>query len=166
MLKDSNHFIEITETDNDLNGNYLVFDSKRSSFLRSGCAEMGIVKRWKEHASAAKLTSISSLNSVLYMSYPHNETNQSIISSSMCRGYFHELTHMVGAEFVRSDITDVIKLFEGNKRSNDQVNRLNGVGIRTTFQDKWYRYICYCFECAYALLIDEGCNISSNHEFE
>ena len=29
---------------------------------------LGIVKRWKEHTCAAKLTSVSSLNSVLYMS--------------------------------------------------------------------------------------------------
>ena len=165
LLKDSNHFIEVTETENDLDGNYLVLDSKRNSFICSGCAEMGIVKRWKEHTSAAKLTSVSSLNSVLYMSYPHNETNQSNISSSMCRGDFQQLTQTFGVGFLRSDITDIIKLFEGDKRSKDHVNRLNGVGIRTTFQDKWYRHIFYCFECAYALLIDEGYNMSSNPGF-
>ena len=88
LLKESLHFHEATETVNDLDGNYVVLDSNRQSFIRSGCAEMGIVKRWKEHISASKLTSVSSRNSVLYISYSHNETDSSNISSSMCRGKF------------------------------------------------------------------------------
>ena len=77
--------MEATDTENDLDGSYVVLDYKRQSFIRSGCAEMGILKRWKDHISASKLASVSSLNIVLYMSYPHNETNPSTISSSMCR---------------------------------------------------------------------------------
>ena len=57
-------------------------------------------------------------------------------------------------------------MFEGDKRIKDHVNRLNGVSIRTNFKDKWYRHICYCFECVYTLLIDEGCSISINSGFE
>ena len=81
LLKDSNHVIEVTETENNLDGNYLVLDSKRNSFIPSGCAEMGIVNRWKEHTSAAKLPNVSSLNSVFYMSYPYNNNNIELITS-------------------------------------------------------------------------------------
>ena len=86
--------------------------------------------------STSKLTSISRRNSVLYMSYPHIETNPSKNSSSMCRGDFQQLTQMFRVGFKQSDITDIIKLFEGGKKSKDHVNRLNGVGIRISFQDK------------------------------
>ena len=127
---------------------------------------MGIVKRWKEHISASKLTSVSSRNSAMYMSYPHNETERSIISSSMCKGDFQQLKQMYGVGFSRSSMNQVVELFRGDTRSRDYVNRLNGVGLRSSFKDKWYRHICYCFECAYALLIDENCNISSNPGFE
>ena len=149
-----------------MDGNYVVLDCKRQSFIRSGCAEMGMVKRWKEHVSASKLSSVSSQNSVLYMSYPHNETNPSNVSGSMCRGEFQQLMQMYGVGFKRSSIKDIVKMFEGDKRSKEHVDRLTGVGIRISFEDKWYRHICYCFECVYALMLDESCNISSNPGFE
>ena len=140
--------MEATDTENDLDGNYVVLDYKRQSFIRSGRAEMGILKRWKDHISASKLASVSSLNIVLYMSYPHNETNPSTISSSMCRGEFQQLIQMYGVGFSRSPIKDIVKMFEGDQRSKEHMNRLTGVGLRISFEDKWYRRICYCFECA------------------
>ena len=74
----------------------------------------------------------------------------------MYRGEFQQLAQMYGVGFSRYSIKEIFQIFEGDKRSKDHVNRLTGVDLRIYFQDKSYRHIYSCFECAYALLVDEG----------
>ena len=59
-----------------------------------------------------------------------------------------------------------MKLCEGDDSNENHVDMLTGVGTRTSIEENLYRYICYCLECIYALLIDEMCNIYSNPGFE
>ena len=49
ILSQWHNFIKASSSDEDLDGSYLSFDKKRSLLFRSGTAEVGINKRWKEH---------------------------------------------------------------------------------------------------------------------
>ena len=143
---------------------YLIGDSY--IFIRSGCAEVGMRRRWLEHATSSKMKTITNQKSLLYMSYPHEDTLDINVSKVMCKGKFNQLVQMVGVGFVRDKSLVFSKLFEPDLRTKEYVTKLCGTGNRNSFIDKWYRHLCYCFECTYALLIDERANISSNPGFE
>jgi hypothetical protein len=166
LLKDKSKFIEMDGYDIDMDGNYIVLDGKRNVFIRSGCAEIGMRRRWFEHVNCSKMKTISTQKSVLYMSYPHEETREVNISKSMCKGKCNQLVQMVGVGFVREKALVLSELFPSDITTREHIMRLSGTGDRNEFVDKWYRHLCYCFECVYALMIDERANISSNPGFE
>ena len=72
---------------------------------------------------------------------------------------------MVGVGFVRDKALVLSELFPPDITTREHIMRLSGTGNRNDFVDKWYRHLCYCFECVYALMIDERANISSNPGF-
>ena len=166
LLRDRSKFLDLDTIDHDMDGNYIVFDSTRKYFIRSGCAEVGIKRRWKEHLSASKLTTSTSRNSSLYMSYPHKDTKKEKLSTIMCRGVFQQLQPLIGVGLLRSKSSTIMSLFDPDINSKNHVTKLNGVGDRNGFEEKWYRHICYCFECLYAIMIDVNTNISTNPGFE
>ena len=86
LLRDKPKFIEVDDHDTDMDGNYIVLDGKRDIFIRSGCAEVGIRRRWLEHISSSKMKSVTNQKSLSYMSYPHEETMEINISEIMCKG--------------------------------------------------------------------------------
>ena len=149
-----------------MDGNYIVLDAKRGVFIRSGCAEIGMRRRWVEHVASSKMKSISNQKSVLYMSYPHEDTRGVNVSKSMCKGKFNQLVQMVGVGFLRDKTNILCELFGPDLKTREHITKLCGTGNRNDFSDKWYRHLCYCFECTYALLIDQRANISSNPGFE
>ena len=55
-------------------GAYVACDPCRGVFIRSGTAEVGLVKRWREHINASKRSTPGDKNSVLYSSYCHPNT--------------------------------------------------------------------------------------------
>ena len=84
----------------------------------------------------------------------------------MCRGVFQQLQPLIGVGLLRSKSSTIMSLFDPDINSKNHVTKLNGVGDRNGFEDKWYRHICYCFECLYAIMIDVNTNISTNPGFE
>ena len=50
ILTARRHFVSPSTVNihSDMNGNYLVFDKKRHQYFRSGMAELGMNRRWKE----------------------------------------------------------------------------------------------------------------------
>ena len=100
------------------------------------------------------------------MSYPHTDTRKDNISQTMRRGNFQQLEPMIGVGFIRNKKKELLQLFEPDNESKKFVDDLNGIGDRNDFEDKWYRHLCYCFECLYAIMIDSNANISSNPGFE
>ena len=84
----------------------------------------------------------------------------------MCRGVFQKLNALFGVSLMKSQSSMVMSLFEPDSNNNLHVSKLNGIGDRNGFEDKWYMHICYCFECVYAIIIDVNTHISSNPGFE
>ena len=65
------NFITASSSEEDLDGNYLCYDKNRSLHFRSGTAEVGMNRRWKEHIQASMRTMCTNRNSKFYSSYPH-----------------------------------------------------------------------------------------------
>ena len=81
-------FTTVTDNcvDNNLEGDYLVFDGKISVFIRSGMAEVGMVRCWKEHTTSSMLFTHNLRLNKLYSSYPNKtcakeniDTNSSVL---------------------------------------------------------------------------------------
>ena len=72
LLSTIDKFTTILEScvDDDHDGNYLVYDGKRSVFIRSGMATMGMVRRWKEHITSSMLVSHDMRSNIFYSLYP------------------------------------------------------------------------------------------------
>ena len=57
ILNTLNHFknVNILDKSDDIDGCYVVVDTKRSIVTRSGAETSGIARRWKEHSTASML---------------------------------------------------------------------------------------------------------------
>ena len=53
-----------------------VLDTKCKKFIRSGTAEAGLNKRWKEHISCSWLNTPKDCYSIFYSSYPHYDSSE------------------------------------------------------------------------------------------
>ena len=67
--------------DDDIDRNYLVYDMQRRLYVRSGIAEVGMKRRWKEHVSASMRSSNLHRNNKLYVSYPSSNCDPANASS-------------------------------------------------------------------------------------
>ena len=52
ILSQRHNSIKASSSEDDLDGSHLCFDEKHSLLIRSGTAEVGMNKRWKEHTQA------------------------------------------------------------------------------------------------------------------
>ena len=135
--------MELEILEEDIDGNYLIIDIKMNTFIRSGCAEMGMNQIWVEDISSSKLTTSVSRKRMLYIPYHHTDTRQENIPVTMYPGNFQQLEPMICVRFMRNKNNDLLKLFEPDKNSKVCVGNLNGIGDCNEFTDKWYRHICY-----------------------
>ena len=135
--------MEVDADEQELDGKYVILDLRHTMCIQSGCAEIGMKRRWREHESCSKMSIISSRKSVLYMSYPHTDTPAHNVSETMCRGNFQYLEQMVGVGFVRDKAEILLQPFELDISTRENVEQLNGIVDRTDFTDKWYRHLCY-----------------------
>jgi len=163
ILSQRHNFIAASSEEEDLDGSYLSFDKKRSLHFRSGTAEVGMNRRWKEHIQASMRTLCINRNSKFYSSYPHincDETNRSNQDDKM--GTFQQLEQLIGIGITRDKLTSINALFTWSDEELTGLNNLKGVASRNTLADKKYKHICYLFELAYALAIESRRNISGN----
>ena len=74
LLSDVTKFttLDLAEPSSDIDRNYVVVDKKRTIVIRGGVAEVGIMRRWKEHISASMLKELSHRSSKFYSSYPNS----------------------------------------------------------------------------------------------
>ena len=82
------------------------------------------------------------------------------------RGNFEQLQQLVGIDFRRDLMAEITAWFSWSAYEVEQLVLLAGVGGMASLQDKQYRHLCYVFENAYALSLDQDSNISSNPGFE
>ena len=89
--------IDMTVIDDNVDGNYVVVDSKRSMIIRCGAAEVGIIRRLKEHTAASMLKEHSQRTNKFYASYPNLEcVNKDLPNGCGVKGTFQYLSWKVG----------------------------------------------------------------------
>jgi hypothetical protein len=67
----NNAFPTVDSDDEKLDGCYLTLDNVRRDLIRSGFAEQGLGRRWKEHPRASHLTDRNTRDRPQYQIYPH-----------------------------------------------------------------------------------------------
>ena len=163
LLTPRHQFISVESMLNDLDGNYITYDSKRSLFFRSGTAEMGMKRRWKEHVSASMRTQSVNRSSKLYSSYPHSNCEKDNMPSvDEQLGNFQQIEQLIGIGIERKNLTTINQLFDWSDEELVGLQHLKGVATRDTIGDKKYKHLCYLFEAAYALALEPRRNISGN----
>ena len=60
-------------------GNYIVYNTKRGLFLRSGMAEVGILRRWTENVRASIRCNHAEKLNRFYSRYPDNNCNKNYL---------------------------------------------------------------------------------------
>ena len=155
--------LDLSEMSSDIDGNYVVVDKKRAAVIRSGAAEVGILRRWKEHTSASMLKEVSHRSSKFYSSYPNSLcTEMEYMNPNVMKGYWDDLSVNLGIGIKKANMTSVISCFNWNGSERKELSLLKGSGNRHSLQEKMYKHLCYMFELAYALAIDPVKNISCN----
>ena len=97
----------------DFDGSYLCFDSKRQIVIRSGAAQSGMKKRWKEHVSSSMCSTDNARSSRFYSSYPNvNCKEVDKPKQSLIKGNFQQIVQLVGVALHRSNEVKVVDLFE------------------------------------------------------
>ena len=152
----------IPETE-DYDGSYLTLDSKRQGFFRAGTAATGMVKRWKEHIRASKLTNDNHRASSFYSAYPSEECDiDNLPHKDTIMGSFEQLHQYIGIGMSSVDKDYIVSLFEWNAEKMLGLSKLKGTDINISMIDKQCCHIFYLCEVIYALSINQNRNISGN----
>ena len=163
ILSQKHNFIPASSIDKDLDGNYLCFDQKRFLIFRSGTAEVGMKRRWKEHIQGSMRIFFINRNNRFYSSYTHiNCVENNLPNEDDTMGTFQQIEQLVGIGIKRDQLTSVNSLFLWSDEELTALDNLKGAATRDTIEDKKYKHICYLFEIAYALSIECRRNISAN----
>ena len=153
MLSDVTTFatLDFAERTSDVDGNYVVVDKKRVIVIRSGAADVGIMRRWKEHTSASMLNELSHRSSKFYSCYPNSLCiNKEHINPIVMKGYWDDLSVNIGIGIKKSNMTSVISCFNWNEDEKKELTLLKGSGNRHSLEQKMYKHLCYMFKLAYA----------------
>ena len=143
-----------TSLRSDFDGSYLCFDSKRQIVIRSGAAQSGMKKRWKEHVSASMCSTDNARSSRFYSSYPNvNCKEVDKPKQSLIKGNFQQIVQLVGVALHRSNEVKVIDLFEWSDYEIEKLGELSVTAGKEYIENRKYRHMCYMFELAYALCI-------------
>ena len=163
LLNFVNSFTTLSNSDDsqDCDGNYVVVDTTRSLVIRSGAAEVGIMRRWQEHSKAFLLKEHKNRTNKFYSSYPSQlVTDKDLLDGDHVKGTFEDLSVRVGIGMKRKNKEQLVSMFQWNHIELGQLISLTGTAGRTSLIDKQYRHLCYMFELAYALAIEPSKNIS------
>jgi hypothetical protein len=159
----ANHFQHAVGDLANLDGSYVVEDSRRNEICRAGAAEMGFRTRWEGHTQSSKLLDPKYKKSAFYNCYPHENVVENTLNR---KGTFQSLNQLVGVGFQRSKASQVLALFEWDGYGLEELKKLQGCKNRNELVDKQYRHIVYLLEASHALAIEPRKNISSNPSCE
>ena len=81
-------------------------------------------------------------------------------------GTFGQSEQLIGIGIRKDNIDGIVDQFEWCDFELKGLTELCGSGSRTSLIQKKYRHLCYLFESAYALAIEQRRNISGNPGFE
>ena len=147
----------------DFDGNYLCLDSRRALIIRSGTANSGMKRRWKEHVSSSMLNNEKDKRSKFYLPYPNkNCIEENLPSKELTKGNFQQIEQLMGIGFIKRNMSRIINLFDWETNEEEKLNTLSMNSKAMTMNDRKYRHLCYLFELAYGICIAPKYNISSN----
>ena len=147
----------------DYDGNYLCMDSRRTVIIRSGAANSGMKKRWKQHLTSSMLNNEKDKKSRFYQSYPNKNCNENNLpSQSLIKGNFQQVKQLMGIGFTKRNLSKVVELFEWNTTEEEHLKNLSVNNKGMSMEEKKYRHLCYLCELAYGICIAPKYNISSN----
>ena len=91
----------------------MVEETNRRVLIRAGATEQGFQKRWKEHHKASKLGGPVESHRRFSLLCPDESVHEQVEGK---RGKFQDLRQMVGLGMKRSQIDDILKLFDWSER--------------------------------------------------
>ena len=137
ILTARHRFLSVQSMEEDYDGNYLSYDIKRNLHFRSGTAEVGMKRRWKEHVTASMRTQSVNRRSKLYSLYPHSKCEDiNMPSQDEILGNFQQIEQLIGIGIKRTNLTLIINLFDWSEDELIGLQQLKGVAIRDYLEDK------------------------------
>jgi hypothetical protein len=164
-----NCFIPLDETLEvaKLRGSYIVMDSNRCKWIRSGKVTRTFASRIQEHRKASKLRNESSK---FYQSYPSKECDADLLNElSYTRyGHFEDLEFYCGVAFssaptVAATLTKA-SVFKWSNYVSNCIQKTSWA--RNTDEYKRVELIAYGLELSYDLCLASADNLSQNPGFE
>ena len=114
--------VSVKSVDVNYDGNYLLYDSKRRIHFRSGTAEVGMKRRWKEYINASMKTQHINRSSRLYSSYPHLEYDDvNMTCQDVIMGNFQQIEQLIEIGVARKNLTLINNLLDW---SGEEIKRL------------------------------------------
>ena len=139
ILKQRQNFIgvEHLDTKNNMDGNWLVFDTKRNVYIRRGMAEVGMKRRWGEHLSVTLRNNNDKRNNKLYTCYPNSNCDPvNIPDVDQTMGSFNQSEPLIGVGLQKHQLTELVNLFEWLESKIKGLANILGSGSRTIFVQK------------------------------
>jgi hypothetical protein len=93
-----------------LDGCYLTLDLIRGDLIRSGFAEQGLGRRWKEHLRASHLTDRNTKDRPQYQFYPHESVGDDEAPNR--RGTVSQLQQKMAMGMRKCDADRILRLFK------------------------------------------------------
>lgn len=154
-------FPKVTEDIGDLDGCYLTADTLRGDIIRSGFAEQGLLRRWKEHHRASFLNDIGTRERPQYQLFPHETVP--VEQAPNRRGTFQQLEQKLGLGMRKCDRARVLQLFSWTSIDEAHLGDLPyGDRRGGTLDFKKYKHICFMFELFFAVALEPSKNITEN----
>jgi hypothetical protein len=177
LLRSSTAFLEINMDDCCHEGCYMYFDTKNSSWIRSGkSVGRKFPERHREHQKKSMLSTADDLGSKFYHSYPSREAGK-LAGGMHLLAYSDQLQLYCGLGFDRSNATDADQnltshgkdrsLFVWPSRDLRKLKSVNFRGVPAGNLEKRQRnMVGYMCELAYDLAIPPSKNVSASPGFE
>ena len=86
-----------------MDGNYIVYNTKRYTCFRSGTAEVGMLRRWKERAKVSIRSNHTYCSNNVYMACPNlNCLEIDLPSERYCKGNFQQVVQLIRIGYTKN----------------------------------------------------------------
>lgn len=98
---------------------------------------------------------------IVPQSYPNDKcADINLPSNNQRKGTFQRLEQLIGINFERQKINEIVIIFSWDEEENLDLALLRGINMRDTMVDKKHRHFCYISESAYILAVSDSLNMS------
>ena len=173
LLGNSQHFLLTSNSEANLQGAYLYYDSNNLVWIRSGkVTGRGFKVRDTEHLKKAKAKNITTKTSRFYVAYPSIHSARA--TSKAKKGVFEDLRQYIALGFDPSK-DDIVQFLTNDMSSNgllsfdkEDEKNISKVNFRNahTMEQKKIEMVAYLIEIVYDISICPADNISVSPGYE